>query len=67
MLAVGASGGCLDIFVPSTISLFLHPLWEMGQLVAHLTQDPEVPSSIPGPATYFRFSSRCFKKAVVSY
>ena len=27
------------------------------QLVAHLTQEPEVPGSIPGPATYFRLSS----------
>ena len=27
-----------------------------------MTQEPEVPGSIPGPATYFSFSFRCFKK-----
>ena len=30
----------------------------VAQSVAHLTQEPEVPGSIPGPATYFRFSFR---------
>ena len=34
----------------------------VAQSVAHLTQEPEVPGSIPGPATYFRFSFRWFKK-----
>ena len=30
----------------------------VAQLVASLTQEPEVTGSIPGPATYFRFSFR---------
>ena len=30
----------------------------MTQSVARLTQDPEVPGSIPGQTTYFRFSFR---------
>ena len=34
----------------------------VAQSVARLTQEPEVPGSIPGPATYFRFSFRIFKK-----
>ena len=32
------------------------------QSEARLTLEPEVPGSIPGPATYFRFSFRGFKK-----
>ena len=34
----------------------------VAQLVAHLTQEPDVPGSIPGPAAYFCFSFRWFKK-----
>ena len=30
----------------------------VAQSVARLTQEPEVSGSIPGPATYFRFSFR---------
>ena len=30
----------------------------VAQSVARLTKEPEVPGSIPGPATYFRFSFR---------
>ena len=30
----------------------------VAQSVACLTQEPEVPASIPGPAIYFRFSFR---------
>ena len=30
----------------------------VAQSVARLTQEPEVPGSIPGPAIYFRFSFR---------
>ena len=33
-----------------------------AQSVEHLTRKPEVLGSIPGPATYFRFSFRLFKK-----
>ena len=33
-----------------------------AQSVGRLTQDPEVPGSTPGPATYVRFSFRFFKK-----
>ena len=32
------------------------------QVAAHLTQDPEVPGSIPRLATYLSFSSHFFKK-----
>ena len=34
----------------------------VAQSVARLTQEPEVPDSIPGPATVFRLSFRWFKK-----
>ena len=34
----------------------------VAQSVERLTQEPEVPGSITGPATYFRFSFRWFKK-----
>ena len=34
----------------------------VAQSTARLTHEPEVPGSIPGPATYFRFSFRLFKK-----
>ena len=40
--------------------LFL--LGRVAQSVARLTQEPEVLDSIPGPATYFRFSFCWFKK-----
>ena len=39
-----------------------HPLGRIAQSVARLTQEPEVQGLIPGPATYFRFSFRRFKK-----
>ena len=39
----------------------------IAQSVACLTQEPEVPGSTPSPATYFCFSFRSFKEAVVSY
>ena len=34
----------------------------LAQSVGHLTYKSEVPSSIPGLATYFRFSFHFFKK-----
>ena len=34
----------------------------VAQSVARLAKEPEVLGSIPGPATYFRFSFRWFKK-----
>ena len=34
----------------------------VGQWVARLTQEPEVPGSIPCPPTYFRLSFCWFKK-----
>ena len=55
-LAVGAVGGCLDIF-----SLIYQP-GRVAQSVGHLTRKSEVLGSIPGLATYFRFSFRFFKK-----
>ena len=30
----------------------------IAQSLERLTQEPDVPGSIPGPATYFRFSFR---------
>ena len=36
--------------------LFCFEPGDVAQSVAPLTQEPEVPSLIPGPATYFRFS-----------
>ena len=40
----------------------------MAQTVGHLTQKPEVPGLIPGPATYFRLTpSTDSRRAVVSY
>ena len=37
----------------------------VAQSVACLTQEPEVPSSIPGPATYFRLKGSCQLLATV--
>ena len=39
----------------------------VAQSVGHLTRKPGDLGSIPGLATYFRFSFRFFKKDVVSY
>ena len=66
-LAVGAGLVCLDIF---TLIYHFSPLspslWEtpgrVAQSVGHLTRKSGVLGSIPGLATYFRFSFRFFKK-----
>ena len=39
----------------------------VAQLVAHLTQEPDVPGSIPGPAAYFVSPSAGSRSTVVSY
>ena len=39
----------------------------VAQSVARLTPEPEVPGSLPGPATYFLFSFRWFKKGSGRY
>ena len=39
-----------------------HPPGRVAQSVGHLTRKSGVPGSIPGLATYFRFSFRFFKK-----
>ena len=39
----------------------------IAQSVGHLTRKSGVLGSIPGLATYFRFSFRFFKKGIVSY
>ena len=60
-------GGCacgLHIIVASIFVSF-HPLYMPGrvaQSVGHLTHKSGVLGSIPGLATYFRFSFRFFKK-----
>ena len=38
-----------------------------ADLIAYLTLEPEVPSSISGPATYFSFLIPDSRRAVVSY
>ena len=45
----------------------LFPPGRVAQSVGHLTRKSGVLGSIPGLATYFRFSFRFFKEAVVSY
>ena len=61
-LAVGAGGGCSDIF---TLIYPFFPLspspGRVAQSVGHLTRKSGVLGSIPGLATYFRFSFRFFK------
>ena len=48
--------------------MFISPCYQVkstghvAQSVARLTQEPDIPGSIPGPATHFRFSLRLFKK-----
>ena len=46
------------------INTFLHDKWpdRVAQSVGHLTRKSGVLGSIPGLATYFRFSFRFFKK-----
>ena len=39
----------------------------VAQSIGHLTRKSGVLGSIPGPATYFRFSFRFSRRAVVSY
>ena len=50
---------CLD--VSFSFTLYYEP-GRVAQSVGHLTQKSGVLSSIPGLATYFRFSFRFFKK-----
>ena len=59
----------MDIFVntylmkPHTVmGLFLYEPGRVAQSVGHLTRKSGVLGSIPGLATYFRFSFRFFKK-----
>ena len=54
-LTVGAGGNCLDILLSSMPG-------RVAQSVGHLTRKSGVLGSIPGLATYFRFSFRFFKK-----
>ena len=65
-LAVGAGGGCFGHFYSHlsflfSVSLPLGP-GRVAQSVGHLTRKSGVLGSIPGLATYFRFSFRFFKK-----
>ena len=46
---------------------FYSPPGRVAQSIARLTQEPEVPSSIPGPATYFRSPSTDSRRAVASF
>ena len=55
MLKTGVSR---DVFMPS----FTWSLGRVVQSVGHLTRKSGVLGSIPGLATYFRFSFRFFKK-----
>ena len=50
----------VNIYVQSTPT-FARP-GRVAQSVGHLTRKSGVPGSIPGLATYFRFSFRFFKK-----
>ena len=47
---------------PGTGQLFTHWPGRVAQSVGHLTRKSGVLGSIPGLATYFRFSFRFFKK-----
>ena len=53
--------------LPVQSSCFYRYLSHVAQSVGHRTRKSGVLGSIPGLATYFRFSFRFFKKAVVSY
>ena len=48
-------------FVDKRILISIWP-GRVAQSVGHLTRKSEVLGSIPGLATYFRFSFRCFKR-----
>ena len=45
-----------------SINLHIHATGRVAQSVGHLTRKSGVLGSIPGLATYFRFSFRFFKK-----
>ena len=67
VLAKGAGGGCLDIVSLVYHFSFLSPSLGDGpgrvaQSEGHPTHKSGVLGSIPGLATYFRFSFRFFKK-----
>ena len=55
-LAEGAGGRYL------AISTLIYQPDRVVQSVGHLTRKSEVLGAIPGLATYFRFSFRCFKR-----
>ena len=50
-----------------TLVLFFFSPGRVAQSVGHLTRKSGVLGSIPGLATYFRFSSAFSRRAVVSY
>ena len=54
--------GCPNIKVHHGIWGLIHQPGRVAQSVGHLTRKSGVPGSIPGLATYFRFSFRFFKK-----
>ena len=51
-----------NIYYLLTISILLNAPGHVAQSVGHLTRKSGVLGSIPGLATYFRFSFRFFKK-----
>ena len=57
---MGVGGGCLDIFI--LVCHFSFSPGRVAQSVGHWTRKSGVLGSIPGLATYFRFSFRFSKK-----
>ena len=57
-----ADRSCMTTVFFAKLTLHLAGSGSIVQLVSHPTREPEVLGSIPGPATYFRFSFRSFKK-----
>ena len=52
---------CFSQFLHTYIHTYIQP-GRVAQSVGHLTRKSGVLGSIPGPATYFRFSFRFFEK-----
>ena len=53
---------CINVLLWKPTSSHLYEPGRVAQSVGHLTRKPGVLGSIPGLATYFRFSFRFFKR-----
>ena len=56
----------VEVILAALITFFVHPAGRVAQSVGHLTRNSWVLGSIPGLATYFRFSFPFFQEGQLS-